>query len=230
MTFSRSVPGSITSRLGPNDTAYSHAISSTSKPTCTFFQPRSSVSSVSITRAKRPAKLNRNTTDGETQNDARYFGALDLNVDADCSQYSARLKSTGMGAASSNTSTCEMRDTRYVRTCPSTAPTRYHTLPFATNPNGLIKRSTGSQFSPRSYMILSLRSIQSASCNTGRNGTASSRLDQPLTSTYIRCRARSAPWRNVDGNDASNFSSAPSAAFSRCRSASSFAGFVRNSD
>jgi len=110
-------------------------------------------------------------------------GALDFNVDADCSQYSARLKSTGIGAASSNTSTCEMRDTRYVRTCPSTAPTRYHTLPFATNPSGLIKRSTGSQFSPRSYLITSLRSIQSASCKTGRNGTASSRLDHPLTST-----------------------------------------------
>src|SRR5678816_4298030 len=97
MTFSRSVSGSITSTFGPNDTAYSHAISSTSKPTRTFFQPRASVSSVSITRAKRPAKLSRNTTAGETQNDARYFGALDLNVDADFSQYSARLKSTGMG-------------------------------------------------------------------------------------------------------------------------------------
>src|ERR1044071_10015882 len=105
MTFSRSVKGSITSTLGPNDTAYSHAISSTSKPTWTFFQPRASVSSVSITRANRPAKLKRNTTAGETQNDARYFGALACNVDADCSQYSARLNSTGIGAASSNTST-----------------------------------------------------------------------------------------------------------------------------
>src|SRR6185369_10384773 len=202
----------------------------TSKPTLTFFQPRASVSSVSITRAKRPAKLNRNTTDGETQNDARYFGALDLNVDADCSQYSASLNPAGIGAASSNTSTSEIRDTRYVRTCPSTAPTRYHTLPFATNPIGLIKRSTGSQFSPRSYVIVSLRSIQSASCKTGRNGTASSRLDQPLTSTNIRRRARSAPCRNVDGNEANNFSNAPSAALSRCKSASSFGGFVRNND
>src|SRR5215213_2556933 len=183
MTFSRSVRGSMTSRFGPNDTAYSHAISSTSKPTWTFFQPRASVSSVSVTRAKRPAKPSRSKTAGDTQNDARYFGTLDLNVDADCSQYSARLKSTGTGAASSNISTCEMRDTRYVRTFPSTAPTRYHTLPFATNPSGLIKRSTGSEFSPRSYVIVSFRSSQSASCKTGRNGTASSRRDQPLTST-----------------------------------------------
>src|SRR5215510_10904182 len=108
MTLSRRAKGSITSMLGPNDTAYSQAISSTSNPINTFFQPRASVSSVSVTRAKRPAKFNRSTTSGETQNDARYFGALDLNVEADCSQYSARLKSTGTGAGELNNIAHEM--------------------------------------------------------------------------------------------------------------------------
>src|SRR4026208_2121093 len=83
LTFSRNVSGSITSRFGPNDTAYSHAISSTSNPTWTFLQPRSSVSSVSVTRAKRPAKPSRSITAGDTQNVARYFDTPDLNVEAD---------------------------------------------------------------------------------------------------------------------------------------------------
>src|SRR5215468_4052220 len=66
MTFSRSDSGDTTFSCGPKERAHSQAISSISKPTDKVIHPSASVSRFSPTRAKRPAKLKRGKTYGET--------------------------------------------------------------------------------------------------------------------------------------------------------------------